>query len=357
MAEAGGGGGAQTLNKTAWPATSLVPALGVALLAGFAAGYQVCRLVDTLRAAHKSEEDLGASETASQASSKSQRKSKKRKKQSGAEDGAAKTDLDQDEDGAASMAEKRPKRSDEGDELAEDKKGTNAKDFGQSFEKSANEDEGDSAEEEEEGEEDEDEAPASSRERRLQENGFVFLEDDESDSDEEEDAKESQKKLYSASKRLKAEEPKTHCALVETSLDVAGLVAKVASPFAGAIVTFSGTTRNSFQDKIVTHLEYSAYESMATKELHKVCAQTRERWPDVLHMAIEHKIGDSPVQDTSVVIAVSSAHRAAALEACHFAIDTLKARVPIWKKEAYLGRRNEAQWKANSEFLAQKPLP
>lgn len=116
---------------------------------------------------------------------------------------------------------------------------------------------------------------------------------------------------------------------------------------AGAISLFVGTTRDNFEGKTVERLEYEAYEAMAVKEMEKLCDTTREQHPDVLHVVIHHRLGLVPVREASVIIAVSSPHRRAAIEACHFAIDTLKATVPIWKKELYT--EGEPSWKANKE--------
>merc|ERR1712117_649651 len=85
---------------------------------------------------------------------------------------------------------------------------------------------------------------------------------------------------------------------------------------------------------------------MAEKELQKLCERVRERW-DVEKIAIFHRTGVVPLGEASVVIAISSAHRKESLEAVHFAIDDLKATVPIWKKEVYTDGTNS--WKENKE--------
>ncbi|XP_072814806.1 molybdopterin synthase catalytic subunit isoform X2 [Vicugna pacos] len=105
----------------------------------------------------------------------------------------------------------------------------------------------------------------------------------------------------------------------------------VISPLCGAISLFVGITRNNFEGKKVISLEYEAYLPMAENEIRKICIDIRQKWP-VRHIAVFHRLGLVPVSEASIVIAVSSAHRAAALEAVSYAIDTLKARVPIWKK-------------------------
>ena len=114
----------------------------------------------------------------------------------------------------------------------------------------------------------------------------------------------------------------------------------------GAISTFVGTTRDHFDGKKVVCLEYEAYVPMAVKKLRSLCDEVRTKWR-VGKIAILHRLGPVDVKEASVVIAISSAHRKASLEAVHFAIDQLKATVPIWKKEMYEGG---TCWKQNAEF-------
>jgi molybdopterin synthase catalytic subunit len=92
--------------------------------------------------------------------------------------------------------------------------------------------------------------------------------------------------------------------------------------------------------------QYEAYQPMAEREMEGICAKIRERWA-VRHIAMAHRTGVVPIGEASVEIAVSSAHRREALEAVQFAIDELKTRVPIWKKEVYEGET--AAWKQNKE--------
>src|SRR5262249_39931965 len=107
-------------------------------------------------------------------------------------------------------------------------------------------------------------------------------------------------------------------------------------PKTGATVTFIGTTRDHNDGRTVTRLEYEAYPEMALAEMRKIGELATQRWP-IAAVAIVHRIGVVPIGDASVVIAVSAAHRRAAFEACHFAIDLLKEVVPIWKKEHFDG--------------------
>lgn len=124
--------------------------------------------------------------------------------------------------------------------------------------------------------------------------------------------------------------------LSEAPLSVDGVVREVASDDAGAIATFVGTTRARSRGRDVVRLEYEAYEGMAETEMERIAGSLRERH-EILDVAIHHRVGPVEIGETSVVIAVSARHRAAALEACREAIDTLKQTVPLWKKELYVG--------------------
>jgi MoaE-MoaD fusion protein len=120
------------------------------------------------------------------------------------------------------------------------------------------------------------------------------------------------------------------------AVDVPALERAVADPGAGAIVTFTGTTRRDNAGRQVIRLEYEAYEPMALAEMRKLARQAGERW-NIVRIAIQHRVGTVEIGETSVAIAVSAPHRAEAFEACRFAIDRLKEVVPIWKKEYFQG--------------------
>ena len=122
--------------------------------------------------------------------------------------------------------------------------------------------------------------------------------------------------------------------LVTTPIDRDQVVRSVASPRAGAVVTFEGVVRDHARGKTVTHLFYEAYPEMAETEMARIREQALERWP-LQGLAIVHRTGRLAIGESSVFIAVASAHRADAFEACRFVIDTLKTSVPIWKKEHY----------------------
>ena len=102
----------------------------------------------------------------------------------------------------------------------------------------------------------------------------------------------------------------------------------------GGIAVFVGTVRNSTKNKNVTLLDFSGYEPMAVKEMQKIADRALEQF-SIHKIAIHHAVGPLKIGEVPVIIAVSSAHRKAAFEACEFAIDTLKETVPIWKKEHF----------------------
>ena len=124
--------------------------------------------------------------------------------------------------------------------------------------------------------------------------------------------------------------------LSETPLSVEGAVAEVRADDAGAIATFVGTTRRRSRDREVLHLEYEAYEGMAEKVMAELAEELTRRH-ELCAVAIHHRVGRVDIGETSVVIAVSAPHRAAALAACREAIDELKVTVPLWKKELSVG--------------------
>jgi molybdopterin synthase catalytic subunit len=122
--------------------------------------------------------------------------------------------------------------------------------------------------------------------------------------------------------------------IVDKNIDVVGLLASVIVPEAGGIDLFLGTTRNHSKGKKVIKLEYEAYSLMALKLMGEIESEIRKRW-NIHKISMIHRIGVVPVMEASVAIAVSAAHRKEAFEACRFAIDELKKRVPIWKKEIF----------------------
>ena len=124
--------------------------------------------------------------------------------------------------------------------------------------------------------------------------------------------------------------------LSDAPLSLDAVVDEVRSDEAGAIATFTGTTRVHSRGRTVTHLEYEAYQGMAEEVMAQIADDLRRRY-DLCDVAIHHRIGRVGIGETSVVIAVSAPHRHDALAACKDAIDALKETVPLWKKEVYEG--------------------
>jgi MoaE-MoaD fusion protein len=122
--------------------------------------------------------------------------------------------------------------------------------------------------------------------------------------------------------------------LVRASIERKALADYVRAPEDGAIVTFDGFVRNQSHNRPTLYLDYEAYEPMALSKMREIGAQLHDRFP-IHRVAIVHRLGRLEIGETSVFIAVSAAHRAAAFEACRFAIDTLKRTVPIWKREYF----------------------
>jgi len=115
-------------------------------------------------------------------------------------------------------------------------------------------------------------------------------------------------------------------------IDVAALLAAVGSDADGAVASFVGIVRNENAGHRVLFLEYEAYAGMAEREMEAIATEARDRF-GVSRVAVVHRVGRLEVGEASVAIAVAAPHRAAALEACRFVIDTLKRTVPIWKRE------------------------
>jgi molybdopterin synthase catalytic subunit len=124
--------------------------------------------------------------------------------------------------------------------------------------------------------------------------------------------------------------------LVRGGIDVAALIRATSRPDCGALAVFLGTTRDHHRGRKVARLEYEAYEPMARAALEGLEREAVARFA-VASCRIVHRLGEVPLAEASVVVAVAAAHRGPAFEACRWAMDELKARVPIWKKERYEG--------------------
>jgi MoaE-MoaD fusion protein len=130
--------------------------------------------------------------------------------------------------------------------------------------------------------------------------------------------------------------------LVDGPIDTGRAVAAVSGPGRGAVVIFLGTVRDHHAGRPVEKLTYSAYRPMALEGLRKIVADLEAGAPG-LRAVIVHRLGEVPVGEASVAIAVGSPHRAAAYEASRAALERLKAEIPIWKREHYAG--GEARWR------------
>ena len=119
-------------------------------------------------------------------------------------------------------------------------------------------------------------------------------------------------------------------------LDPGRVVEHVRRDDAGAIALFYGVVRDHNRGRKVMHLEYDAYPEMAAKVMQRIADEVKERF-NIAETAIQHRTGRLEVGETSLLVAVSSAHRKEAFEACHALVDRLKEEVPIWKKEVFEG--------------------
>jgi molybdopterin synthase catalytic subunit len=124
--------------------------------------------------------------------------------------------------------------------------------------------------------------------------------------------------------------------LTDQSLPVADASAWAVLPGCGGVVTFSGTARDHSEGRPgVDRLEYEAYAEQVVPRLAAIAAEARTRWPDLGRVVLLHRIGEVPIGESAVVVVASAPHRDHAFEAARFAIDTLKATVPIWKRESW----------------------
>jgi molybdopterin synthase catalytic subunit len=136
--------------------------------------------------------------------------------------------------------------------------------------------------------------------------------------------------------------PTDHISLTRSPIDVPAALAHVTAPTIGGIDLFLGTTRSEHDAALgeLLHLDYHAYEPMALAELQRLIAAVRQQHK-VVRCAIIHRLGPVAVGESSVLIAVGAAHRAAAFNACRQLIEGLKATVPIWKNEIFT---NGTRW-------------
>src|SRR5882757_9339885 len=133
---------------------------------------------------------------------------------------------------------------------------------------------------------------------------------------------------------MSASQPQDRIELTREIIPNAVIAREVRGDEDGAVATFDGCVRNHSHGRSTLYLEYEAYESMALGKMQEIAAYLRGNFA-VNRVAIVHRLGRLEIGETSVFIAVSAAHRAAAFDACRYAIDTLKKIVPIWKKEFF----------------------
>ncbi|HEY4011342.1 MAG TPA: molybdenum cofactor biosynthesis protein MoaE [Acidobacteriaceae bacterium] len=122
--------------------------------------------------------------------------------------------------------------------------------------------------------------------------------------------------------------------LVSDPIDAEAIVSAIKSGGDGAVCVFDGIVRDNTRGRATLHLDYEAYNEMALKQMHALREDALARF-SVREIAIIHRLGRLFVGETSVLIAVASAHRGAAFDACRYVIDTLKKTVPIWKREQF----------------------
>jgi len=131
--------------------------------------------------------------------------------------------------------------------------------------------------------------------------------------------------------------------LTRAPLDPRPLEAEARSDADGAVVTFTGVTRERHEGRAVAQLEYEAYEEMAMKTMVEIFEEALRQFP-IGRVRVAHRLGEVPVGEASVVVVVAAAHRAAAFDACRFVMDRLKASVPIFKRERYRDAGGDDRW-------------
>lgn len=144
-------------------------------------------------------------------------------------------------------------------------------------------------------------------------------------------------------------------ALTAEPLPIGAVHDWVVAPSCGAVVLFSGTVRDHAVEGTerrddVQYLTYEAYEEQVVPRLAEIAAEVRRRWPETGRIALLHRVGRLELTESSVVVAVSSPHRAEAFAAARFAIDALKASAPIWKHEVWAGG---AAWGTGAQHVVE----
>ncbi|KAI9889280.1 MAG: Molybdopterin synthase catalytic subunit [Vezdaea aestivalis] len=146
------------------------------------------------------------------------------------------------------------------------------------------------------------------------------------------------------------EEETVYVALSKLPLDLSSVVKRVKSPKAGAIVLFAGTTRDSFEDRPVKQLAYSAYIPLALQTLFKICKTAQEKH-GLIAAAVVHRLGEVPIGEESILVVVSAPHRTAGWRAGEEILEECKANAEIWKFEEF-SDGGEGAWRANADQQA-----
>nr|VFJ54097.1 MAG: molybdopterin synthase catalytic subunit [Candidatus Kentron sp. FM]VFJ56238.1 MAG: molybdopterin synthase catalytic subunit [Candidatus Kentron sp. FM]VFK10152.1 MAG: molybdopterin synthase catalytic subunit [Candidatus Kentron sp. FM] len=131
-------------------------------------------------------------------------------------------------------------------------------------------------------------------------------------------------------------------AITREPIDTPTLDKNAIDPACGAVLTFSGTVRNTHHHRLVKMLSYETYEPMARRELEKMVSECKRRWPGLRKIQVVHRFGKMNVTESSVYITVSSPHREDAFLGLRYIIDNIKKDVPFWKKEFY--EDGESEW-------------
>ena len=142
-----------------------------------------------------------------------------------------------------------------------------------------------------------------------------------------------------------------HASIVRDVIDTQRIVGGLKRGEDGAALVFEGVVRNQTRGRKTLYLDYEAYEAMALGQMESLAGQALQQF-QVRNVAIVHRLGRLEIGETSVLIAVASAHRAAAFDACRWLIDTLKRSVPIWKKEYF---EDGAVWADGEPFPSEIP--
>jgi molybdopterin converting factor subunit 1 len=154
-----------------------------------------------------------------------------------------------------------------------------------------------------------------------------------------------------ANERPANERPAKSASIVRDAIDTKGVLDRIKRGEDGAAVVFEGVVRNQTRGRKTLYLDYEAYEAMALRQMEGLAEQALKQF-QVREIALVHRLGRLQIGETSVLIVVASAHRAAAFDACRWLIDTLKRTVPIWKKEYF---EDGAVWADGEPFPQEIP--